>query len=285
MIKKVLFSAALLGAVAACCKCYNDSLEVTHYSVFSDISHPIRLLCLSDMHGNSFGRRNSQLLEKAREICPDIIVFPGDTLSADCHGLKTTLFTLRELSLIAPCFLIAGNHEHRSGRWEQIRAQYEAAGVTVLENERWDGEINGVAVHILGLDEGLAVSQVDYIKAALKTLKYKDNREALRELCCLEGAKIVLSHFPENFARIGELSYCRFGFDLMLSGHAHGGHMRFDRKHALFAAGQGFLPPFCQGIYGSYPRLFVSRGLGNDSPVPRINNRPEMAVITLSRRR
>jgi len=282
-MKKRVFAAALTAAAsAAYCVSQNEQLEVTRYSVFADIEKPLKALCLCDLHGKQFGKGNGRLICKAKELAPDLMLFSGDTLSSDLKNKNATLFTLNRLSKIAPCFLIAGNHEHRSGRWQQLKSEYQAAGVTVLENERWDGEISGVLVHILGLDEGMAVSRLDYLKSALKTLEYQDNSELLGELCDFGGVRIVLSHFPENFARIGEKSYCRFPFDLMVSGHAHGGHFRLNEKYAFFAAGQGFLPPFCQGIYGSRPKLLVSRGLGNDSPLPRINNRPEMALVTLS---
>ncbi len=282
MKKRLLAAALTAAAVSRCLFLHENRLSVSRYSVFADIPHPLKALCLCDLHGKQFGRDNSRLLEKARRLSPDIILFSGDTLSENMKNRFKTLRTLKALCQIAPCFLIAGNHEHRSGRWKRLKAEYQNAGVTVLENERWDGEINGSPLHILGLDEGLAVSRADYIKAALGILRHPDNSEPLKALSALDGARIVLSHFPENYALIGKNSYCRFDFDLMVSGHAHGGHFRFNDRYAFFAAGQGFLPKFCQGIYGSHPKLFVSRGLGNDSPLPRINNRPEMALITLS---
>lgn len=282
MKKRLIATALMSAAITRCLMLHENRLSVSRYSVFADIPHPLKALCLCDLHGKQFGRQNQRLIEKARRLSPDIILFSGDTLSESLNNRSKTLLTLKSLCQIAPCFLIAGNHEHRSGRWQRLKEQYSSAGVTVLENERWDGEINGIPLHILGLDEGLAVSRADYIKAALGILRHPDNSKPLRELSEQNGVRIVLSHFPENFALIGERSYCRFDFDLMVSGHAHGGHLRFNDKYALFAAGQGFLPKFCQGLYGSRPKLFVSRGLGNDSPMPRINNRPEMALITLS---
>jgi len=284
MSKKLIASAAV-GSIAAACGYgwyQNNVIEVTHRRVPADVENPLMLLCLSDLHGKQFGAHNHVLIKKAAELAPDLILFPGDTISSDCQNLGATVSTLKKLCAIAPCFLIPGNHEHRSGKWEKISAQLKSAGVTVLQNEIWSGEINGVAVNILGLDEGIARSRFDYIGAALGTLDYPKNAELFDKLEGLSGAKILLSHFPECFAK-GE--YCRFNFDLMVSGHAHGGHMRFNDRLSLFAAGQGFFPKFCQGLYGSGPRLLVCRGLGNDSPLPRINNRPEMAVVTLAPKR
>ena len=281
-MKKHFLTAAAVGAASAAAYLYaeQNTLEVSRRRVYADIDSPLKMLCLSDLHGKQFGKGNQLLIKKAAQLAPDFIVFPGDTLSADLHGLTPTLDTLKNLCKIAPCFLIPGNHEKRSGEWAELRSLIEQQGVTVLQNDRWDGVINDVPVHILGLDEGMAVSKIDYLRAAVGTLEYPTNEQQFEQLCELEGAKIVLSHFPECFEKGG---YCRFKFDLMISGHAHGGHFRLNEKTGVIAAGQGLFPKFCQGLYGSRPKLLVCRGLGNDSILPRINNRPEMALITFER--
>ena len=286
MKKKLLTAAATAAAAAASAAAYlyaeQNIIDPTHRRVYSDIDTPLRMLCLSDLHGKQFGKNGELLIRKAESMAPDLIVFPGDTLSADLHNLTPTLDLLKRLCQIAPCFLIPGNHEKRSGQWDDLKMLLEQHGVTVLQNSRWDGVINGVPVHILGLDEGIAVSKLDYLRAAVGTLEYPMNEPLLEQLCESDGAKIVLSHFPECFEKGG---YCRFKFDLMISGHAHGGHFRLNEKVGVLAPGQGLFPKFCQGLYGSRPRLLVCRGLGNDSILPRINNRPEMALITLERDR
>ena len=282
---KKLIASALLGGLSAALGYgwyQNNVIEVTHRRIFADVKKPLKMLCLSDLHGKQFGAQSRRLIAKAAEIAPDLIVFPGDTISSDCKNLAASVATLKKLSAVAPCFLIPGNHEHRSGRWEKTAAKLRDAGITVLQNEIWSGTISGVPVSILGLDDGIAQSRFDYVSAALGTLDYPKNTELLTMLENTEGAKIVLSHFPECFSK-GE--YCRFNFDLMVSGHAHGGHMRLNNRISLFAAGQGFFPKFCQGLYGSGPKLLVCRGLGNDSPLPRVNNRPEMAAVTIEPKR
>lgn len=275
-------AAALIAAGAAYGYYQNNALQVTRHTLNVGLSRPVKLVCLSDLHGKQFGRCNASLIDQVRALSPDVIVFPGDTVSADCHNLDLTVLLMRTLCSISPCFLIAGNHEHRSGRWDEIAQMFRLAGVCVLENEQFDGEVQGIALHILGLDEGLAASRFDYLRAACKTLQYADNRPALQALSKQSGVRIVLSHFPENYALINQLSYCRFPFDLMVCGHAHGGHFRFGSNISFFAAGQGFLPRFSEGIYGHEPTLLVSRGLGNDSPLPRIHNRPEIVLVTMT---
>jgi predicted MPP superfamily phosphohydrolase len=157
MGKKLIASAMLGGTAAALGYGWyqNNVAEITHRRIFANIEKPLKMLCLSDLHGKQFGAQNSKLIAKAAELSPDLIVFPGDTISSDCKNLGSTVTTLKKLSAIAPCFLIPGNHEHRSGRWEKTAAQLREAGITVLQNEIWSGVISDVSVNILGLDEGI----------------------------------------------------------------------------------------------------------------------------------
>ena len=90
-----------------------------------------------------------------------------------------------------------------------------------------------------------------------------------------DGYKILLSHHPEYYEPyIKELP-----IDLVLSGHAHGGQCRIFGQ-GLIAPGQGFFPKYTSGIYDE--RLIVSRGIGNQFIVPRVNNPREIIVIKIN---
>jgi predicted MPP superfamily phosphohydrolase len=106
-----------------------------------------------------------------------------------------------------------------------------------------------------------------------------------RELDGLGGYKILIAHRPENIDK-----YRRYSFDLVVSGHAHGGQWRIPRllPNGLYAPNQGLFPRYTGGLY-TFPRagggdliLVVSRGLSVRRPFfPRIYNRPELSVIRL----
>ena len=72
-------------------------------------------------------------------------------------------------------------------------------------------------------------------------------------------------------------------FDLALAGHTHGGIVRLPKIGPLYSAEEGFLPDYAGGSYGlaNNATLIVSRGLGDSSWVPRINNVPELSVIDI----
>ena len=77
--------------------------------------------------------------------------------------------------------------------------------------------------------------------------------------------------------------YVSSGADLTLSGHAHGGQVRLPFIGGLAAPGQGILPEYDAGLFAAdSAAMIVSRGLGNSIIPLRINNRPEIVVITLT---
>lgn len=91
---------------------------------------------------------------------------------------------------------------------------------------------------------------------------------------------ILLAHRPELIN-----TYLHYDFDLILSGHAHGGQWRLPGIiNGLFAPNQGFFPRYAGGQYKfDNSSMIVSRGLARESTrIPRIFNRPELVMIEIS---
>ena len=90
---------------------------------------------------------------------------------------------------------------------------------------------------------------------------------------------ILAIHVPN-----GVESYLHYGFDLMLSGHTHGGQIILPHVlNGLYAPGQGFFPKYGGGRYDfGKQALVISRGL-SQKPLwlPRLGNPPELAIVTL----
>ena len=273
--------AAALGAGALYLNRENNTIKVEPYCIKKGLEKPITVVSLADLHGKRFDQDGNNLLNIVRSLKPDIVVFPGDTVSYTAKGLSGTVRLVGEIAKFSKVFMIPGNHEHRSDRIDEIMALFAENGATVLKNELWQGNIKDTPVSILGLSEEIGTSRLDYLSAAMGTLEYPDNSKLLLDFAQKDGVKILLSHFPETFGLTGERSYKRYTFDLMLAGHAHGGQIRLPSVGGLFAPGQGILPKYTFGKYGDSPALIVSRGLGNDSFIPRVNNRPEVSVITI----
>ena len=91
-----------------------------------------------------------------------------------------------------------------------------------------------------------------------------------------EAYTILLAHRPEDFdIYVNEVN-------LVLSGHSHGGQIRFPFIGALVAPDQGIFPKYSDGLYSKdKTKMIISRGLGTSVIPIRINNPPEIIVIKL----
>ena len=72
---------------------------------------------------------------------------------------------------------------------------------------------------------------------------------------------------------------------MVLTGHAHGGQFRVPFIGGIAAPNQGLFPEYDAGIFNeNNTTMVVSRGLGNSIVPVRINNSPEVVIVTLSQK-
>lgn len=258
----------------------NNVLEITPFKIKCNIKNNIRIIHLSDIHSKEFGINNKRLIRKINKFKPDLIVVTGDLINMDGKNTEKMISFLIELKFITKVYYILGNHEHRLKNLDEIINKLKRLKVNVLINEIDTVVIKENKINILGLDENQA-SREDYKKRKQGIYEYKDYGDLFEKLELKNGIKLVLSHYPENFSLIGDLSYKNYSFDLMLSGHAHGGQFRFPFIGGLYAPGQGVFPKYSGGLYKEGNILIVSRGLGPSRFPIRLFNRPEIVVIDI----
>ena len=93
-----------------------------------------------------------------------------------------------------------------------------------------------------------------------------------------DGFSILLAHRNNLFE-----TYAACGFDLVLSGHGHGGLIRLPFTDGLIGTDKQLFPPYTNGLYAyGKSQLVVSRGLGNVGRTFRLFNRPHIPVILLT---
>lgn len=91
--------------------------------------------------------------------------------------------------------------------------------------------------------------------------------------------RLLLTHSPHPYRHA-----VRFGLDLLLAGHTHGGQIRLPFLGALYVPSMGFLPRRDYGLHRSgQTTLIVSGGLGESGLPIRFNIRPEVSLVTLER--
>lgn len=244
----------------------NTLLGVTPITVTSDrlpeSARGFRIAQVSDLHNTEFGKDNQRLLSLLKEAQPDLIAITGDLIDSRRTDLEVAVNFAKEAAKIAPCYYVTGNHESRIQEFPRLEQLLTEAGVTVLR---------GRAVT---LDNGITVAGVDDPAFT----GFQVFSESLTQLAG-EEYTVLLCHRPEHFDL-----YCRAGFDLVLSGHVHGGQFRVPFLGGLLAPGQGFFPKYDAGLYtDSQTSLAVSRGLGNSLFPFRLNNPPEVILITLEK--
>ena len=73
-----------------------------------------------------------------------------------------------------------------------------------------------------------------------------------------------------------------YGFDMVLSGHTHGGLIRFPFIGALISTDLEFFPKYDYGKFDIDDKtLIISSGIGDHFPKIRVNNRPEIVVVDI----
>lgn len=253
----------------------NSSPAATQVAVASgalpEAFEGFKIAHVSDLHNTVFGRKNEKLLSLIRAAEPDIIAITGDLIDSRHTDIDSALAFVEAAAEIAPVYYVTGNHESRLD-FDEIEPRLIAAGARVLRNEAEDIGRGGERIRLAGIDD----------PSFIRTGGTAEERAAaeLEQLGDGGGTfTVLLAHRPE----LVEV-YAEYGAGLVLSGHAHGGQVRLPLLGGLYAPGQGLLPEYDSGLYSlGETQMVVSRGLGNSVAPLRVNNRPELVIVTLSR--
>lgn len=240
---------------------------------------PFSVVFLSDLHNSSYGENNSMLLAEIRNQAPEAVFVSGDMLTGTAEPqMDLALSLLSGLTKKYPVYYANGNHEQRmkaySEKYGDSYRRYSEAvksfGVHLLENTCERIELLKMPVTVWGYElpmeyyrrghrMELAVSQIE---AALG--KPED-----------DSFHILLAHNPIYFP-----AYAGWGADLTLSGHLHGGIVRFPFAGGLISPQMRLFPKYTKGMYTEKgKKLIVSAGLGSHTIHLRVNNPPELVVI------
>ena len=236
-----------------------------------NLSNGVRILQLSDFHASRVVPFS--LIEKAVDYGlaakPDLICLTGDFVT-DAQEFDQAEYAriLRRLSSAVPTFACLGNHDggawaarwHGFGDTSVVCGLLDAAGVTLLDNRSEAVRVRGQAVRLVGVAD-LWSHEVDG-DSAFRDVQHGETT-------------VLLAHNPDSKDVLADHPW-----DLMLSGHTHGGQV------IVPLVGTRFVPVrdkrFIAGLKPWNGRqVYVSRGVGNVGGV-RVNCRPEVTILDLT---
>ena len=242
------------------------------------IQNCVKVIFLSDLHNCVYGNKNDKLYKAIQAEMPDMILIGGDMLVAkEGSSVQEALEFVKKLPHICQVYYTNGNHEQRmkentdiyGDTYERYKAKLENCGVCFLENKAENIEKNGMKFSIYGLELDSSVNR-KFKKADVteKTVEEKIGKKG-------KDYSILMEHNPAYMD-----AYKKWGADLILSGHLHGGLVRCPGIGAVVTP-QGFLFPKYSGEMRreGEQTIVVSRGLGSHTINIRLFNMPEVIAI------
>jgi uncharacterized protein len=245
----------------------------------------LKIIQLSDIHlGSAYGKQGK--LKKAVDLInslqPDLVLFTGDLVNnftEEAHGWEE-LFSSIEARYGK--FSVMGNHDY-GDYWEwksdtdrrtnmmMFFKVHEDMGFHLMRNSWHSLVINGGVLGLIGVE--------NWGNPPFK--QYGDLEKSLTGIPAT-GFNILLSHDPSHWdAQVTG----RPEIQLTLSGHTHA--MQFGFRLGKFKwSPSKYLYKRWMGLYRQNDQaLYVNRGLGFIGFPGRIGLRPEIALITLKRKR
>lgn len=261
------------------------TFRMTHYDIVSDklneIQGEYKILFLTDLHNNSFGKGNGRLLKAIRSQNPDLILIGGDMMVGKPEWpTKVAEDFVGQLTKLCPVYYANGNHEQRmklypekfGTKYQEYKCTIEAGGTCFLENGHVDLNFKGCPVQVHGLE----IPRKAYKKFQKTTLS-EEQIEACIGQADKDKYQILLAHNP-----IYTETYLKWGADLVLSGHLHGGIMRIPGLGGLITPQFGMLPKYSGELTVKDGKsVVVSKGIGTHTIKIRFLNPAEVVVLHL----
>jgi hypothetical protein len=214
---------------------------------------------LSDLHLGHYltAEDLERTAERLAALAPEVVCLGGDLINHRAEELELLWPALRKLAPPLGIFAVPGNHDYvRPGELDGWSARLEAKGVRVLRNRGLRLEHGGRSLWLCGVDD-LTEGAPDLAQALV-------GRRA-------SEPTLLLSHHPDLFREASAR-----GVDLQLSGHTHGGQVRFFGWAPLHHSRFGWV----DGLYAAgTARLYVGRGGGVTALPIRIGTRSEVTLL------
>ncbi|MCL2784372.1 MAG: metallophosphoesterase [Propionibacteriaceae bacterium] len=231
----------------------------------------MKIALIADLH-IGVATRNSFLpmvVNQVNAAAPDLIIIAGDLVNGSVSDLGDTMSILAQLSAPYGVVVTIGNHELHSGA-EQWITYFRSLGLRVLVNQGILLTSGTDSIEILGINDNQGTGN---LAPDLPTAYQRVNGS----LGPSDAFQILVAHKPGQLFDDDKL-VSRWGIDLQLSGHTHGGqlfpfHLATYLQQHVVAGVHEF-----DGV-----TLVTTRGIGTWGPPVRVLADPEIPIITLHR--
>ncbi|MGA2915689.1 MAG: metallophosphoesterase [Sedimentisphaerales bacterium] len=219
-----------------------------------------RILFISDFHIELMANIVDKIIELIKNLEYDYCILGGDYSMFDILDMNKTKAGMKKIvEHLKPgrTYGIIGNHDYY-----EIAVFLESLGVTMLINENTAIEQNETTIYLAGVDDCYIFDAADIGRASAGIP--------------MGAFKILLSHSPQIYK-----SAQKCGFNLLLSGHTHGGQICLPGGLPLFKSAK--VPgKIAKGLW-QYKTLigFTSTGVGCCNVAARFASRPEIVILTL----
>lgn len=218
-----------------------------------------KIIHLSDIHHSPFTGLEyiKRVVKVANRFKPDIFLLTGDYVSHEREYIAPVAAALAKLKAKYGVHACLGNHDHWTDA-DLVTHLFRGEGINMLVNHGFRFEARGASFWLAGVDDYM-VGKTD-LPAALKG-SFPDEM------------KLLLAHNPLIFREA-----VRAGVDLTLSGHTHGGQIKFrDEEKRIWRTRK-----LRAGLYERQKsQVYVTRGIGTVVVPMRYGCPPEISVLEL----
>ena len=246
----------------------NDHVEVSRVEVkLADLDSAFAGLTvaqLSDLHLGVYTSADylRRCVEIVNSLQPDLVALTGDYTYISRKYVEPVADVLSELKPRIGSYAVLGNHDYYQGAGQVVRALRRAKlNVLVDAYDRLDWR--GGRLGLFGVDD----------------LYYGDtNERRLLNQAPPDEPRLLLAHNPDFIGRFIEK---KLRVDLMMSGHTHGGQIRFPLVGAPHIDSM-FGQRFARGLNRwEQIQIYTTRGIGMVGLPVRFACPPEIVLYTL----
>ncbi|MDD8016758.1 MAG: metallophosphoesterase [Bacteroidota bacterium] len=223
---------------------------------------------LSDIHSCAFMNKEDMdgYVKAMSELNTDLVVVTGDFVNSQTEEVYPFAEAFSNLKAPYGIYGCLGNHDYFAKDVERVAKEVNDCGVKLLRNDSVKIWKDDSFINFVGVDDiGRGVNADDYLTKALSSAKNTN-------------PKILLCHKPYYFENAK-----KFGIELTLSGHTHGGQIVFAKIDGINISLAAFFSKYIAGLYYlDTSQMYVNRGIGTVGIPLRINCPPELTKITLA---